>query len=117
MGDACMTITFKTKLFGDQKIDMSSAEPWMMSRQTAIWKAVEYMFDKWFEKNTAKGAPMRKDIMGMYHGEIGQPATQSREGAIEEGIAIFFQQVEQQKEKTIFTTVDLQEMDIESAFQ
>jgi hypothetical protein len=52
----------------------------------AVFQYVEKKFDEWFEHNTQPGAPMGKDIQGMYYGEADQPAIYSKKGAIQQAI-------------------------------
>lgn len=51
-----------------------------------IFQAVEKRFNEWFDHNTQPGAPMGKDIEGMYYGECDQPVIYSKKGAIRQAI-------------------------------
>lgn len=110
------SITVKSTKFGIQQINLDEFDPSMASPSSAIFKEIEAMFDKWFEHSTAPGAPMGRDILGMYNGEGDQPAIYSRRGAIIQGIETFIE-LAQDAAKPVITTQDILAMDIETAFE
>ena len=51
-----------------------------------VFLFVENLFNEWYDHNTQPGAPMGKDIEGMYNGDADQPAIYSKNGAIIQAI-------------------------------
>ena len=110
-----MKITLVTKNFGNQTINADSFNPLFVSPSTPIFKAVEYIWEKWFEESTENGAPMSKDIKGMYFGESDQPAVYTKRGAICQAIEDMINLCIETKQ-TIVNTRQLLNMDLEAAF-
>lgn len=79
---------------------------------------MEHLFDDWFAYRTQPGAPMGKDIQGMYLGELDQPAIYSKRGAIVQAIENLIEIAQESgKESVIYNTRQLQQLDIECAFE
>ena len=107
-----------SKLYGTQEIDLDTFSAEHASSNSTIFRVIEHMFDRWYEYNTEPGAPMAKDIMGMYYGEADQPAFYYKRGAIIDGIENFLELVsEDNGSKYVYTTKDIVKMDIEAAFE
>ena len=111
-----MKITVKSKLYGTQVIDTETFIARFASASSTIFKIIEHVFDEWYEWHTQPGAPMNRDIVGMYNGECEQPAIYSRKGAIRQGIENFIEECIETG-RTFVTTKDIQKMDIECAFE
>lgn len=110
------TISIISKKYGSQKIDLNNYNPMAASYESPIFKMIEHIFDEWFAYRTQPGAPMAKDIKGMYHGEEGQPAIYHKRGAIVGGIENMIEEIKELG-KSLITTKDLIKMDIEAAFE
>jgi hypothetical protein len=110
-----MKTTIISKNYGTQTIDLNSFNPMMASVESTIFKVIEHIWNEWFDYSTQAGAPMAKDIEGMYYGECDQPAIYSKKGAIRDGIEIFMQELIENN-KSVVTTKDIAKMDIEAAF-
>lgn len=107
-----------SKLYGTQEIDLDTFSANNASSNSTIFRVVEHIFNDWYEYNTEPGAPMGKDIIGMYYGEGDQPAIYSKRGAIIGGIENFLELVsEDNGSKSVYTTKDIVKMDIEAAFE
>ena len=109
-------ITILSKNYGTQKIDLETFNPMSASKESTIWHIIEHMFNLWFDHNTQPGAPMARDIKGMYEGEADQPAIYIKAGAIRQGIENFLEEVKESGKK-VFNTRDIMNMDIEAAFE
>lgn len=110
-----MIVTILSKQYGSQKINLETFAPHMAPTSCTAFKVVEHMFDQWYEHNTQPGAPMGKDIIGMYEGEGDQPAIYSKKGAIRQGIENLIEEV-RESGRQLITTKDVLKMDIEAAF-
>jgi len=111
-----MNIKVISKLYGSQFINIETFNPLMASTDSTIFKIIEHIFNDWYDHNTQPGAPLARDIQGMYYGEGDQPAIYSKKGAIRQGIENFIEEVKEANQ-TIFTTNDILKMDIETAFE
>jgi len=109
------SIKIISKLYGTQIVNIDTYNPLMASVDSPVFKIIEHIFNDWYAHNTQPGAPMAKDIEGMYYGEGDQPAIYSKKGAIRQGIENLIEEVKELN-KSIITTKDIQLMDIESAF-
>lgn len=110
-----MKVSILSKNYGNQTIDLENFNPMYASVESTIFKVIEHIFNEWFDHNTQPGAPMGKDIQGMYYGECDQPAIYSKKGAIRQGIENFVECVRESGKKVV-STKDIVKMDIESAF-
>lgn len=108
-----MLITIISKKFGTQKLDTENPKT---GSSTTIFQIVEHMFNEWFDHNTQPGAPMGKDIQGMYYGECDQPAIYSKKGAVQDGIDNIIEYC-LETGKQVISTKDIVTMDVECAFQ
>ncbi len=111
-----MNVTIISGQYGRQTINTESFDPFRASSSSTIFKVVEHLFNEWYDKYTEPGAPMAKDIQGMYNGEGDQPAIYTKRGAIVDGIETLIEEIKETG-KTIVTTKDIQAMDIEGAFE
>lgn len=112
-----MKISIVSKNYGSQTIDTNNFNPAFASTSSTIFKVIEHIFNEWFDYNTQPGAPMSKDIEGMYYGECDQPAIYSKKGAIRQGIENLIEAVsEWNKPSVILNTSQIIKLDIESAF-
>lgn len=111
-----MTTTIISKNYGSQKIDINNFNVLSLPTNCTIFKIIEHMFNDWFEHNTQPGAPLGKDIEGMYFGEGDQPAIYSKKGAIQQGVEVLVELL-LESPKSVITTKDIMRMDIECAFQ
>lgn len=109
-------ISIISKNYGSQSINIETFNPQFASSESTIFKIIEHIFNQWFDYNTQPGAPMAKDIRGMYLGEADQPAIYSKKGAIRQGIENFIEEVKEKGLKVI-NTKQVMQMDIESAFE
>ena len=73
------------------------------------------MFSDWIADATEAGAPMAKDIEGMYYGDGDQPAIYDSHGAILQAIENILDEAEMEDIRVI-TTKSLLTMDVEAAF-
>lgn len=110
-----MQLTIISKLYGTQRIDTDKIEQ-CFNPACTIFKIVEHLFNEWYIYATQPGAPMNKDIVGMYNGEADQPAIYSKSGAICQGIEGFIE-LASDDTKEVYTTRDIMNMDIECAFE
>jgi hypothetical protein len=110
-----MKITILSKNYGSQVIDTDTFVARFAATNSTIFKIIEHIFDEWFEYSTQPGAPMNKDIQGMYYGECDQPAIYSKKGAIRQAIENLIEEVTESGKK-LLTTKDIVKMDIEAAF-
>ena len=110
-----MKITIITRRFGSQVIDTETFIPERAAASSTIFKCFEFIFDNWYEAATAPGVGMGKDIEGMYCGEGDQPAIYSRRGAIIEAMEILIEDA-QENSKSLYTSRDLQKLDVEGCF-
>lgn len=112
-----MKITIISKTFGMQTIDTDTFNSFFVSSSSTIFKCVEHIFNEWFDKYTQPGAPMAKDIEGMYYGECDQPAIYTKRGAIIEAIEnMIAELLESNKESVVLNTRQLLSMDLEATF-
>ena len=112
-----MKISIVSKNYGNQTIDTDNFNPSMASTSSTIFQVVEHIFNEWFSYNTQLGAPMAKDIVGMYEGECDQPAIYSKKGAIRQGIENLIEAAQEMgKSSIILNTRQITNLDIESAF-
>lgn len=112
-----MRFTIISKNYGTQSIDTEKFNPQLASTESTIFKVVEHIFNEWFDHNTQPGAPLGKDIEGMYYGECDQPPIYSKKGAIRQGIENVIEHlIDTGKEYCKLTTRDLQKIDVEAAF-
>jgi len=109
------TVSIISKNYGNQTINLDSFNPMCAAMDSSIFKIIEYIFDKWYDYNTQPGAPMCKDIEGMYYGEGDQPAIYSKKGAVRQGIENMIEEIRESGKKVV-TTADILKMDIEAAF-
>lgn len=109
-------VTIISKNYGSQKIDTNSFNPLLASKESVVYKIVRHLFDEWYSHNTQPGAPMAKDIRGMYFGEADQPAIYSVSGAIRQGIENLIEEIKDQN-LSVVTTARIVKMDIECAFE
>jgi hypothetical protein len=109
-------LTIKSKNFGFININPDTFNPTMASRDSSIYKLVEYVFNKWFTDNTQNGAPLAREIELCYFGSCEQPAMYSISGAIRQGIETIIEHMVESN-ITYITTKELNSVDIESAFQ
>ena len=110
-----MKLTIVSKNYGKQIIDTENFAAYMAATNSTIFQIIEHIFNEWFSYNTQPGAPMAKDIIGMYYGEADQPAIYSKKGAIRQAIENLLEEVSESG-KMILTTKDIVKMDIEAAF-
>lgn len=110
-----MKITILSKNYGNQSIDTDKFSPHLAAADSTIFKVIEHVFNDWYDHNTQPGAPMAKDIQGMYYGEGDQPPIYTRAGAIRQGIENLIEEA-QENNKCLLTTGAIIKMDIESAF-
>lgn len=110
-----MKISIISKNYGNQSINTETYNPMFAAVDTPVFKIIEHIFDEWYSHNTEPGAPMAKDIEGMYYGEGDQPAIYSKKGAIRQGIENLIE-IAQESGKPVINTRDILKMDIESAF-
>ncbi len=108
--------TIISKNYGKQTINIETFNPMFASKDSTIFKIVEHVFEQWFSHNTQPGAPMAKDIKGMYFGECDQPAIYSINGAIRQGIENLIEEIKERDLHTV-TTAQILKMDIECAFE
>jgi len=111
-----MKTTILSKNYGNQTIDLENFDPCTTPTSSTVFKVIEHIFDSWFEYSTQAGAPMAKDIEGMYNGEGDQPAIYSKRGAIIQGMETL-RELLMDEFKAVITTRDILKMDIESAFE
>jgi hypothetical protein len=112
-----MKLTILSKNYGSQVIDTENFDAWFASASSTIFQIVEHIWNEWFTHNTQPGAPMSKDIQGMYYGECDQPAIYSKKGAIRQGIENIIEYVtESEKPSMVLNTRDILKIDVESAF-
>lgn len=112
-----MKVTIISKNYGTQVIDTDTFDAGYASTSSTIFKVIEHIFNEWFEYRTQPGAPMNKDILGMYEGECDQPAIYSKKGAIRQAIENMIEELlEDGKEAIRLTTAQIVKMDIEAAF-
>lgn len=111
-----MKTTIISKNFGTQTIDTDTFNPYLVSSSSTIFKVIETIFNRWFEYSTQDGAPMAKDIEGMYYGEADQPAIYNKRGAIIGGIENFIEEVID-RGLHVVNTKQICQMDIEAAFE
>jgi hypothetical protein len=113
-----MKITIVSKLYGRQTIDTDNFIASYASTSSTVFQVIEHIFNDWFDYNTQPGAPMGRDIEGMYYGEGDQPAIYSKKGAIRQGIESLIELLQEtEKPSVIVTTKDIMKMDIEAAFE
>lgn len=112
-----MQLTIITKNYGTQHINTDTFAPMMASAGSTIFKAIEHIFNDWYESRTKPGCAMARDIVGMYNGDGDQPAIYHKSGAIRGGIETFIEIAEENKSKNIYNSRDLNMLDIESAFE
>jgi hypothetical protein len=113
-------ITIVSKNYGSQVIDLDTFNPLAASPASTIYKIAEHMFNEWYDGRTEPGAPMAKDIQGMYYGEADQPAIYTRTGAIQGGVEIIIEEIQEANTasgKSMFYTRDIVKMDVECAFE
>jgi len=108
--------TIISKNYGRQTINVETLDASTVSMDSTIWKIVEHMFNEWYDYNTQPGAPMGKDIEGMYYGEGDQPAIYSKRGAIQQGVETLIDFLREDP-KPIINTKQILAMDIECAFE
>ena len=111
-----MKTTIISRNYGSQVIDTETFNPSFASASSTVFKIIEHIFNDWFDHATEPGAPMSRDIQGMYNGEVGQPAIYYKRGAIIGGLEILIEEITERGLK-IVNTRDIQKMDIECAFQ
>lgn len=111
-----MKLTVISKNYGNQTINTDTYIPEYAACDTPLFKIIEHIFSEWYNHNTQPGAPMGKDIQGMYFGEGDQPAIYSVKGAIRQGIQNLID-LAVESGKQIFNTADIVKLDIESAFE
>ena len=113
-----MRITVVSKNYGSQSINTDTFSPHLVSTGSTIFKIVEHLFNDWYDHHTQPGAPMRKDIEGMYYGEGDQPAIYGKRGAIIGGIENLIEACqEMDKPIVILNTKQISNLDIECAFE
>lgn len=108
--------TIISKKYGKQTINVETFNPMFASKDSTIFKVVEHVFNEWFSHNTQPGAPMAKDIKGMYFGECDQPPIYSISGAIRQGIENLIEEIKAES-LSVVTTAHIMKMDIECAFE
>ncbi len=111
-----MNIKIISKNYGNQEIDTDIYKPTLAAPESPVFKIIEHIFNTWYDHNTQPGAPMGKDIKGMYYGEGDQPPIYTRKGAIRQGIEAMIQEA-QDNNRTLLNTRDILKMDIESQFE
>jgi hypothetical protein len=112
-----MNISLITKNFGSQSINTDTFDPSRVSSSSTIFKAIEWIFNEWYEHNTQPGAPLGKDIICCYNGwGDGEPAIFSKRGAIIGGIENLIEYALESK-KQVFNSRELRAIDIECAFE
>jgi len=109
-------VSIVSKNYGSQTINLENYNPRFAATDSTVFKIVEHMFNEWFEHSTQTGAPMGKDIQGMYYGECDQPAIYSIKGAIRQGIENLIEEIKERGFK-IVNTAQIMRMDIECAFE
>lgn len=110
------TLSIISKNYGSQTINLDTFEPRLASVNSPIFKIVEHMFNEWYDHSTQPGAPMCKDIEGMYFGECDQPAIYSVKGAIRQGIENLIEEAKERDFK-VLNTAQIMKLDIECAFE
>ena len=112
-----MKISIVSKNYGNQTINTENFSAHMASTGSTIFQVIEHIFNEWFSYNTQPGAPMGKDIIGMYEGECDQPAIYSKKGAIRQGIENLIEaMLETGKDSVVLNTRQIMALDIEAAF-
>ena len=109
-----MQVKIISKNFGTQVIDTDNYLLKVRKTDT-LYQCVKHIFCEWIEEATEAGAPMAKDIKGMYYGEADQPAIYDSHGAILQAIENLIEEAEVEN-ITVITTKKLLEMDLEAAF-
>lgn len=112
-----MKISILSKKYGNQTINTEDYNPHTAGTNTPAFKIVEDIFNEWFDHSTQPGAPMGRDIIGMYEGEGDQPAIYTKTGAIRQGIENLITEAEETDKPTIILNEgQIQKFDIEAAF-
>lgn len=111
-----MRITIISKNYGIQTVNTQSYIPMRASTESTLFRVIEHLFNDWYEYSTQPGAPMGRDIEGMYYGEGDQPPIYSKKGAIRQGIEHLIEWAVEEN-KSLLTTKDIIKMDIETAFE
>ncbi len=110
-------LTIKSKNYGTQVItDVENFAAETASKNSTVFLIVKHIFNEWYNYNTQPGAPMAKEIPGMYFGECDQPAIYTVTGAIYGGIQNLIE-IALEEGKSFLTTKDIMKMDIECAFE
>lgn len=113
-----MIISIVSKNYGSQKINTENYIPQFAATDSTAFKVVEHIWNNWFDHATQPGAPMGKDIQGMYYGEGDQPAIYTKKGAIRQGIENIIEYcLEKGTASIVVNTKDIIGMDVECAFE
>ena len=110
-----MKLTLISRNYGTQTIDTETFRPYRAGDESTIFLIVEHIFETWMET-----AP--QSAIEPYQHDYDQPAIYSIAGAITHGIELLIESAEmlaasRKVEALTLTTREIQNMDIECAFE
>lgn len=107
------SLTIISKNFGTQKIWLDSFDSNKASKSSTIFKVIEHIFNEWY----VVASKFSKDVVNCYNGwGDDEPAVYSKVDAIRAGIDALIEYAVENN-KSVLNTRQIQQLDIESAFE